>query len=62
MLAGLLVSAGIAAWQVRAITGSRYPEVKAVEVLGLILLLYLLVFASTYYVPERASVADSPSR
>ena len=58
VLAGLLVFAGSAAWQVRAITGSPYPQVKAVEVLGLILPLYLLVFASTYYVMERASVAD----
>jgi len=58
VLAGLLVFAGIAAWQVRTITGSRYPQVKAVEVLGLILPLYLLIFASTYYVMERASVAD----
>ena len=58
VLAGLLVFAGIAAWQVRAITGSPYPQVKAVEVLGLILPLYLLVFASTYYVMERAAVAD----
>ena len=58
MLAGLLVFAGIAAWQVRAITGSRYPQVKAVEVLALILPLYLLVFASTYYVIEPAAVAD----
>ena len=58
VLAGLLVFAGIAAWQVRAITGSRYPQVKAVEVLALILPLYLLVFASTYYVMEQAAVAD----
>ncbi len=58
VLAGLLVFAGTAAWQVKAITGSPYPQVKAVEVLGLILPLYLLVFASTYYVMERASVAD----
>ncbi len=58
VLAGLLIFAGLAAWQVRAITGSRYPQVKAVEVLALILPLYLLVFASTYYVMEQASVAD----
>lgn len=35
VLAGLLVFAGLAAWQVRAVTGSRYPQVKAVEVLAL---------------------------
>jgi voltage-gated potassium channel len=58
VLAGLLVFAGITAWQVRAITGSRYPGLKAAEALGLIVPLYLLVFASTYYVMERASAAS----
>jgi hypothetical protein len=58
VLAGLLVFAGITAWQVRAITGSRYPALKAAEALGLIFPLYLLVFASTYYVMERASAAS----
>jgi voltage-gated potassium channel len=58
VLIGLLVIVGITGWQVRTIAGSRYPGVRAVEALGLILPLYLLVFASTYYVMERASVAD----
>jgi voltage-gated potassium channel len=58
VLIGLLVFAGITVWQVRAIAGSPYPGVKAVEALGLILPLYLLVFASTYFVMERASAAS----
>jgi voltage-gated potassium channel len=58
VLAGLLVFAGITAWQVRTITGSRYPALKAAEALGLIFPLYLLVFASTYYVMERSSAAN----
>jgi voltage-gated potassium channel len=58
VLAGLLVFAGITAWQVRTITGSRYPALKAAEALGLIFPLYLLVFASTYYVMQRASAAN----
>jgi hypothetical protein len=36
LLAGLLVFAGITAWQVRAIAGSRYPALRAGEALGLI--------------------------
>ena len=44
-------------WQVRKITRSRYPGVKAVEALGLIVPLYLLLFASTYFLMERASAA-----
>lgn len=57
ILAGLVIFTGITAWQVRTITGSRYPALKAAQALGLVLPLYLLVFASTYYVMERASAA-----
>jgi voltage-gated potassium channel len=58
LLAGLLVFAGITVWQVRTIAGSRYPALKAAQALGLVLPLYLLVFASTYYLMERASAAN----
>jgi ion channel len=58
VLVGLLVFVGVAAWQVRTITGSRYPGVKAVEALSLIFPLYLLVFASTYFVMQRASAGN----
>ena len=57
VLMGLLGFAGIAVWQVRNIAGSRYPGMKAFEALGLIVPFYLLVFASTYFVMERASAA-----
>jgi voltage-gated potassium channel len=57
LLAGLVIFVGITAWQIRSIAGSRYPGLKAAEVLGLLLPLYLLVFASTYYAMERASAA-----
>jgi voltage-gated potassium channel Kch len=58
ILVGLLVCAGITVWQVKTISGSRYPGVKAAQALGLILPLYLLVFASTYYVMEGVSAAN----
>ena len=58
ILIGLLVFAGIAVWQVRSIIGSRYPGIRAFEALGLILPFYLLVFASTYLVMQRASAAN----
>jgi len=57
-LAGLLICIGVTVWQVKTITGSRYPGLRAAQALGLILPLYLLVFASTYYVMERASAAN----
>ncbi|MGP7996595.1 MAG: potassium channel family protein [Streptosporangiaceae bacterium] len=58
LLIGILIFAAMATWQVRSIIGSRYPAVKAIEALGLILPLYLLLFASTYFVMERASAAN----
>ena len=58
LLIGLLVFAGLTVWQVRAITGSRYPAMRAFETLGLIVPFYLLLFASTYFVMERASAAN----
>jgi voltage-gated potassium channel len=58
LLTGLLIFAGLTVWQVRAIAGSRYPGLQAAEALGLIVPLYLLLFASTYFVMERASAAN----
>jgi Ion channel len=58
LLAGLAVFAGVMVWQVRAVIGSRYPGMRAFEALGLIVPLYLLLFASTYFLMERASAAS----
>jgi ion channel len=58
VLIGLAVFAAITAWQIKTIIGSPYPGMKAVEALGLLLPFYLLVFASTYFVMERASAAS----
>ena len=58
LLIGLLVFAGVMVWGVRAIAGSRYPGVRAAEALGLVLPLFLVLFASTYFLMERASAAS----
>jgi hypothetical protein len=58
LLTGIVVFAGVMVWEVRAIAGSRYPGLRAAEALGLILPLYLVVFASAYFVMERASAAS----
>jgi voltage-gated potassium channel len=58
LLAGLLVFTGITLWQVRKIVRSPYPALRAAETLGLIVPLYLLVFASTYFAMERVSAAN----
>jgi voltage-gated potassium channel len=53
LLIGLVVVAGVVAWGVRFIAGSRYPGVRAAEALALILPFFLLLFASAYFVMER---------
>ena len=58
LLIGLVVFAGVMVWQVRAIAGSRYPGLRAAGALGLIIPLFLVLFASTYFVMERASAAS----
>jgi voltage-gated potassium channel len=58
LLIGLLVFVGVMVWGVRTIAGSRYPGVRAAEALGLILPFFLLLFASTYFVMERATAAS----
>ena len=50
LLVGVLVFAGVMVWEVRVIAGSRYPGLRAAEALGLILPLYLVLFASAYFV------------
>jgi voltage-gated potassium channel len=58
LVVGLLVFAGVVVWQVRGIAGSRYPGVRAAEALAFVIPLFLLLFASTYFVMERASAAS----
>ena len=58
LLIGLLVVAGVIAWGVKIITGSRYPGLRAAEALALLLPFFLLLFASTYFVMERNSAAS----
>ena len=58
VLIGLAVFSVITVWQIRTIIGSPYPGMKAVEALGLLFPFYLLLFASTYFVMERALAAS----
>ena len=58
LLVGVLVFTGVMVWHVRAIAGARYPGLRAAVALGMILPLFLVLFASTYFVMERASAAS----
>jgi len=52
---GLAVLIGLVAYQVRAISGSRYPGLRALEALAVTVPLFLLLFASTYMVMAALS-------
>jgi voltage-gated potassium channel len=45
---GLLVFAGVVSWQVRAVLGSQYPGLRAIEALAAAIPLFLVVFAAAY--------------
>lgn len=50
LIVGLLVLTGVAMWEVRAITRSAHPRVRASQALAVTAPLYLLVFAASYFV------------
>ena len=54
LVVGLLGFVVLVAWQVRGIVRSDYPAVKAVEALAASVPLFLLLFASTYFLMARA--------
>ena len=58
LLIGLVVFAGVLVWGVRIIAGSHYPGMRAAEALALVLPFILVLFASTYFLMERASAAS----
>jgi voltage-gated potassium channel len=58
LLIGLAALVGLVAFQVRAISGSRYPGLRALEALGVTVPLFLLLFASTYLVLAALSARN----
>jgi voltage-gated potassium channel len=46
---GLVVLAGIVAWQVRAIIGSEFPRVRTIQALFVVVPFYVLTFAAAYF-------------
>ena len=57
LVVGLLLLAGVIAWQLRAIIRSDYPVVRAAQVLTVTTPLFLLQFAAQYFVTSQ----DDPS-
>jgi voltage-gated potassium channel len=55
---GALVFVGLVAWQLRAITRSSTPGLRALEGLFLAVPLFLILFAATYYVMGQADASN----
>ncbi|MGW7290970.1 potassium channel family protein [Streptomyces xiamenensis] len=51
-LTGFLVFAAAVAWQVYAIIRSPYPRLRAIEAFSVVVPVFLLMFAGTYYLLE----------
>ena len=55
LVLGLLVLFGVIAWQLRQINRSEHPGVRAVEALVFTFPLYILLFATAYYLMDHAN-------
>lgn len=53
LVGGLGAVAAMVVWQVRAIVRAPYPALQGIQALALLIPLFLLVFAYTYYAMER---------
>ena len=57
LIVGLALFIGMTAWQVRAITRSKRPRIRAIQALATATPLFLLLFASTYFVMSKQTPA-----
>jgi hypothetical protein len=55
---GLVILLAVTAWQLRAIVRAKYPAVRAVVALAVTVPLFVLLFASVYFVMAQASPAN----
>ncbi|MFJ4203383.1 potassium channel family protein [Streptomyces sviceus] len=55
LVLGLLALTALFVWQVRTIVRSPHPELRAVESLAAALPLFVLLFATSYFLLERAT-------
>lgn len=53
----LAVFAALLIWRVRDITRSEYPGLRAIETLAVLVPLYILAFATTYFLVEQSNSA-----
>ena len=55
---GLVILLAVTTWQLRAIVRAKYPAVRAVVALAVTVPLFVLLFASVYFVMAQASPAN----
>ena len=55
---GCAVLAVVVVWQLRTVSRSPYPGIRAVEALAFTAPVYVLVFATTYFVMEHTAVSS----
>ena len=60
--AGLLALVAVIAWQLRQIIRSAHPSVRAVEALAFSVPLYILLFATAYFLMAHANAAAFSGR
>jgi len=55
---GCAVLAVVVVWQVRTVSGSPFPGIRAVEALAFTVPVYVLLFATTYFVMAHAAASS----
>jgi voltage-gated potassium channel len=58
LTAGLLILTAATVWQLRQISVAKYPALRAIEALATTIPLFLLLFASVYFVMAGSSTAN----
>jgi voltage-gated potassium channel len=58
LMLGLVVLAGIVAWQVRAIIGAKFPRVRVLQALFVAVPFYVVIFAAAYFLIAGSGDTD----
>jgi len=58
LVVGLLILAAVIIWQLRVISTTTYPVLRAIEALAMTIPLFLLLFAAAYFVMAGSSPAN----
>jgi voltage-gated potassium channel len=58
LVVGVVILLAVATWQLRLVLKARYPGLRAAEALATTVPLFLLLFASVYFVMAQASPAS----